>query len=802
MSACSTVQRETPDLRGQDVRLTILHTADIHSKLIPYSMVPGRNDADLGLDPDACKAWACGAIEPAAAAVATDPTQQSTLDQAAQRTGCRRIEISPDQVAGIATRMGLPGPEAVTCTTLGSSYAKLCSPSTYPGTCSGDAANGFVTWDCTCNYGGIGRVMTVLKGERERAGRSLHIDSGDWFQGAPIFNLYQGEAELRMMTWIGTDSAVVGNHEFDRGSANLANQMKNWCGFPVLAANYDFQEPNDFSQPWLGTIFKPYTIHNVDGLRVGVIGMGSLDSLLSIYEGGNSLGFRPLSTTAVVRYYVSLIRPQVDLLIIASHMGLDADEATAVNEVVGGDDVDTSQENQQALAGVDVILGGHLHIALNPPKLIPQRDALGNPTGFNTILCHSGAFAKYVGRLDLAVHVGDPRAADALGQTTHVASYTYDLIPIDSRIESDGDTLRFLEPYELELNREVDLTKSFAFVGTPDGGKVLRSDANGGDSQLGNLVAVSMRVRNRVEADFGLTNSLGIRTDFEYGALTLEQMYNVFPFENTITTMFLSGGEVQEMLDFVARKSADRGCRSQAQVSGIAFDMVCRRASGCYDPTLPHTCQQDQDCGNPCYVFCYADPGTGASTCRKRATPAPAALNCGSSSSGGEMMTIAACSDNIFLGDGCNACDPSDPSSSCCNNPNLGGVPHPCNCAPLNPYGTYKVAVNDYIAAGGSGFLVLKRNTTKYNTGISLRDALIDYLRNLPTRCASLVDDWNVTMPKGTRKLDAREWDEAAGVCIDATTGQRSAVSRGDCGLACIDYTVEPHDGRITPILE
>ena len=35
-------------------------------------------------------------------------------------------------------------------------------------------------------------------------------------------------------------------------------------------------------------------------------------------------------------------------------------------------------------------------------------------------------------------------------------------------------------------------------------------------------------------------HALGIRADFESGPLTLEQLYNVFPFDNTITTQFLS----------------------------------------------------------------------------------------------------------------------------------------------------------------------------------------------------------------------------------------------------------------------
>jgi hypothetical protein len=58
-------------------------------------------------------------------------------------------------------------------------------------------------------------------------------------------------------------------------------------------------------------------------------------------------------------------------------------------------------------------------------------------------------------------------------------------------------------------------------------------------------------------------------------------------------------------------------------------------------------------------------------------------------------------------------------------------MPH--YCRPLEEFAEYRVAVNDYIAQGGSGFAVLKRNTTKFNTGISLRDSLVDYIRTLAT---------------------------------------------------------------------
>ena len=198
------------------------------------------------------------------------------------------------------------------------------------------------------------------------------------------------------------------------------------------------------------------------------------------------------------------------------------------------------------------------------------------------MLVHSGAFAKFVGKLDLVVHVGENNNDPE--KRSRVTSFTYTNIPIDSKTDIAGKPFipndpRDLEPDVAVLGQDQPGDRSQRRVllrqpATADA-KVTRNDLSGGDSQLGNLVARSMQLTEGVEAEFAITNSLGIRADFERGPLTIEQMFNVFPFENTITVMYLSGVEVQETLDFVAQRSADRGCRTQAQVSGIAFDMVC-----------------------------------------------------------------------------------------------------------------------------------------------------------------------------------------------------------------------------------
>ena len=49
-SGC-TVHRPQPNLVGQDIRLTIIHTADIHSRLFPYTFVPNSFDQAYKLLP-------------------------------------------------------------------------------------------------------------------------------------------------------------------------------------------------------------------------------------------------------------------------------------------------------------------------------------------------------------------------------------------------------------------------------------------------------------------------------------------------------------------------------------------------------------------------------------------------------------------------------------------------------------------------------------------------------------------------------------------------------------------------------
>ncbi len=286
-----------------------------------------------------------------------------------------------------------------------------------------------------------------------------------------------------------------------------------------LVANYAFDDAPDPTQRSLKDVVQPFEMYDVDGLRIGVIGMGNQDTLASIFDGGNALGFRPIDDITVLKGYVGFLRPMCDLIVVVSHLGLDNDEGLSSSEV---DDPNEAL----AITGVDLVLGGHLHIVTNPPKLLPNGDTANycNTNDCRTVLVHSGAFAKYVCRIDLVVHVTAPTTAIrkiAAGS----CRYAYrqpagrDLPRDPNYIPDDPVIANLLWPYSVKLNQSIDLNGVFAFVDPPGTAKITRNDPSGGDSQLGNLVARSMHgadkrrrravLRSRTRSGFAPTSSAG-----------------------------------------------------------------------------------------------------------------------------------------------------------------------------------------------------------------------------------------------------------------------------------------------------
>jgi 5'-nucleotidase len=444
----------------------------------------------------------------------------------------------------------------------------------------------------------------------------------------------------------------------------------------------------------------------------------------------------PLNTRTVAQFYTDLIRPLVDVVVFITHLGLEVDEDMIANT-----------------SGIDIVLGGHNHIALQPPKVIEDCknvdekgqhyvDILSSEiqqTGDDpkyvrrrceprkVILAHSGAFAKYVGRLDAALS----NKKEDVGPTYdpingfEVIAHEYQLLPVTEDTPEDSHVKALLEPYQQGLDALVDLELVVGY--SPDG--VPRAAPAGGDSALGNMVGTAMWLRQGVQTDFALTNTLGIRAEIVPGAVTIEQMYNVFPFDNSISKMQLSGVEVQKMFDFAARRSASRGCVSQIQIAGARIVMDC---NGCNWDEQTRPCKSDVDC--PGSGECNTAKGVCQLLSCTQNSDCPNSGNCDTTTKKCEPQ---ACASGVFVGRSDKTCK-ADKDCANGNNVQLGicdtynvdanGVGK-CG-TPIVPIASYELATSNYLAAGGSGFAVLKANTTQFDTKIQQRDALVDYIRS------------------------------------------------------------------------
>lgn len=227
------------------------------------------------------------------------------------------------------------------------------------------------------NLGGLARRAHLVEQIRQENPNTLLFDAGDIFQGTPYFNFYGGELEFKLMSKLKYDAATIGNHDFDNGLEGLLAQMPH-ATFKMLSANYDF------SNTIMDGFTKPYHIYEVDGLKIGVYGLGiHLEGLVTkkLYKETHYLP--PYGIAQNVERKLK-IEESCDLVICLSHLGY-----AYKNE---------DRPSDMGLAAktdyTDLIIGGHTHTFLEKPTIVKNRKE-------NDILVNQvGCFGLNLGRVD------------------------------------------------------------------------------------------------------------------------------------------------------------------------------------------------------------------------------------------------------------------------------------------------------------------------------------------------------------------------------------------------------------------
>ena len=385
--------------------------------------------------------------------------------------------------------------------------------------------------------GGYAHLATLVRRVRdERAGKTLLLDGGDTLQGSATALWTRGEDMLRAMNQLGVE-VFTPHWEFTYG----IERVKELFGDRGARGRFagDFVCHNVKERNWDDPVFNPYTIKEVGGIRVGVIGQG-----FPYVPVSHPQRFVPDLTFGIqedhAQKLVNELRDtrKVDLVVLLSHNGLSTDVKMAGR-----------------VRGLDVVLGGHTHDGLPEPIVVGR-----------TLVINSGAHGKFMSRLDLDVRDG------------RVKAHRYKLMPVLSRhIPEDAAMARLIReiraPHESKLAERLAVSESLLYR---------RGNFNG---TFDEIVLDALLARFDAEVAFSPGFRWGI-TIVPGQAITLEDVYSHtgLSYPNCLVRE-LSGAEIHRIMEDVAdnlfhpdpyyRQGGD-----MVRVGGISYAIDPRRPMG------------------------------------------------------------------------------------------------------------------------------------------------------------------------------------------------------------------------------
>ena len=440
-------------------------------------------------------------------------------------------------------------------------------------------------------FGGYLRIL-----RQENPGGVLLLDGGDLFQGTLAANITEGEVVIDAYNHLGYTAAALGNHEFDYGPVGpqaiagdpgsdpfgaLKARLKQ-ARFPILAVN--LYEAHSGARPaWLpndGTAMV-----EAKGLKIGILGLITPSTPTTTNPVNiSTLRFGSLipETLAAAK---RLRERGADLVIGVAHAGgrctrhgdptdlsscdLENGEifellrelpAGVVDAMVAGH---THSEIAHFVNGIPVVetrgLGrwfATLELTVDPKtrKVLPQHTVIGR----NVAIC---------ARVDARANTCDPRALRGSQPQWAPATFRGRRVVVDEELE------RLIAP---ALTRVAEQQRRRLGLQVPS---TMRREYEG-ESVLGSFLADSLR--HMENADVALLNSGGLRADLPAGELEYGAFHAVFPFDNTVATITVTGEELRRLLHvaYGARKGVFQvsglrvtlsRCPGQARLRGVTL---------------------------------------------------------------------------------------------------------------------------------------------------------------------------------------------------------------------------------------
>jgi 2',3'-cyclic-nucleotide 2'-phosphodiesterase (5'-nucleotidase family) len=369
------------------------------------------------------------------------------------------------------------------------------------------------------DLGGFARCVTQIRSWRRQNRNSILIDIGDVYQGTDVSLRTNGALMIDLFNHLKYDAWIVGNHEFDWGVETFVNALAK-SGMPALGANMSMEgkAAGEISEnPF--TKVQPYILKEFDGIKIAIIG---------VTTPGMPFWFRPefirgfdfeYSVEPVRRAITKAKSDGVDAIVLAGHMGLKPRS--------GGDDF---ANNVVALTSefreVAAFVAGHTH------QRIPSRLTNG------VLLTQADHFGIHVGRLDLTFD----RASKKLLHREARCELMNNRIPIDHVVISRA---------------KPQLDESASALAQPIGtlAETLRARGRPGEPSavealIGAAILEALRQRG-VAVDGAMHGVFDEKNNFVAGPKTVNEIWNLIPFENYLITSELTPEEIKIVMEEV-----------------------------------------------------------------------------------------------------------------------------------------------------------------------------------------------------------------------------------------------------------
>jgi len=129
-------------------------------------------------------------------------------------------------------------------------------------------------------------------------------------------------------------------------------------------------------------------------------------------------------------------------------------------------------------------------------------------------------------------------------------------LPVNQDIKSVKEIEDFIEPYKQKVAAEMNATISYTPI------DLVRTDGEL-ESTLGNLMAdlcyqrsnPVFNSRTTKNIDFAMFNYGGIRAGITKGAVTMENAFNLMPFENGLVVVELTADKVKELVTYLIKSN-------------------------------------------------------------------------------------------------------------------------------------------------------------------------------------------------------------------------------------------------------